>query len=658
MDMKQQMKQTILSPIPSIGELLKSFVYAFTHVNKNLDGNLKSELNRITFSNDKAPEEVIEILQEWMAPLSNADPKFYDLLLRYFYTVLNIYPELKDVNFSGLTRKQAMVAVWVHVAFPIVAEAMRKITNLSDSPDPTTWGEGDTCPSVKVLEWWIARKSMTASSFAKEIEPDNFDHYKVVENSLYGWLQGRPISIKSIMKFYDGRNDVLARWLLLARTWQTFWMCVPTEYKDRLSRVWKARLRQTLSNIDLGALLKELSQIIAKDDRHQSFLAMVGNYSEFTDLVSLLTHKSIGDMDRADELIKKMYDENPLPEITHQLDAEKARFYVLKAEHTKALKSYDKAFEAARYRHGKMAKAILSELLIVESFLGKSKYTKKWSGWARSMGLTARIDNAPNAYFYRFPLDKHYPEANLEKLKNKGAKIFTGIVCLEEEKNRSPDLRNPDRKIAGSGSVPHTQLMNYASFDNPDAIQKLLDNGANANLIADDGGTAILCAIQAQTTQCINLLLPISSPKTLNSRTRRRKLTPLYVAIEQGDADLVQRLLMAGADPNLCAGELNLSPLKDAIRRCSAFNPSMGNLMSDDAIKSALKQMPPVMKASLPIFEEDQIVAMRNDMIVKLNEPLNQVIFEEVFKFYANGQNVVLKDRRKIISLLLQFGAK
>ncbi|PCI39974.1 MAG: hypothetical protein COB46_07730 [Rhodospirillaceae bacterium] len=67
------MTKSNLPPIPSIGELIKSFVYTFCHVNKGQTGKLKIDLNRISAGHDKHPKEVEKLLQNWMSPLEKAD---------------------------------------------------------------------------------------------------------------------------------------------------------------------------------------------------------------------------------------------------------------------------------------------------------------------------------------------------------------------------------------------------------------------------------------------------------------------------------------------------------------------------------------------------------------------------------------------------------
>lgn len=655
----ENMTKSNLPPIPSIGESIKNFVYTFSHVNKGQTGKLKIDLNRISSGHDKHPKEVEKLLQNWMSPLEKADPDFYKLLLLYFYTGLNSYADLHGISFGGLKRKEAMEPVLAHIALPIAAVAIKEFSELSNSPDPSKWLDEEVCPTAQVIDWYLSHISMTAYAFAGQLFPSENDVSERTNlgNALCVWREGGAITIKSILSFYDGQNDLLARWLLLARAWQNFWKEVPEPSKARLGDIWKARLLRTIPAFDINAISQEVGEIILKDARHKAFFNMVASHPEYQNLISLRSSKSAGDETRAKQLLKKLYHVNPLPEMEYQLDADKARFQVQMAQHNQALKTYDKAFEAARYRDGKLAKCILSELITVEAFLNKTKFTKKWSGWADMMDLTPNINNATTTYFKMFPLDHHYPEANLKKLKQKHDNMFTGIAVIDEGKNRPPDLRNPDRKVAGSGSVPHTQLMNYATFDNSIAIQKLLNNGADANIIADDGGTALLCAIQAKTTECINILLPLSSGKALNSTTRKMKISPLSVTIEQGDLGLIQRLLKAGADPNLSAGASSLSPLYDAVGRCSTNDVSVESLLSDEAISSALNQMPVSMRPSTSAFKQDQIVAMRQNMVEMLKDPRKKNIFQAVAHHISNDEGVDPNNRQNIVSVLIQAGA-
>lgn len=420
------MTESILPPIPSIGELIKIFVHTFSHVNKERTGKLKDEIKYISVRRDKHPNEVEIDLQKWMSPLKKVDPDFCELLLLYFYDSLNAYTHLQDVSFAGLKRQEAIVPVLLHVILPIAAAAVKEFSELRESPDPSEWVYEELCPTAQVIEWYLSHISMSAYAFAggKFPSENSASKRKIMAESLRTWKNGDPISVRSILTFYDGQNDLLARWLLLARAWQRLLSHVPETSKDLINREWKAQLRTQFSGHDYEALSEKLNQIISKDERHEDALTMLTNRPEFQNLVSNNSIKLPGDAKLAKDLLDKFYAKNPLPEITYFLDARKACFHVLMAQHDQALKIYDEALRAACNRDGNTAKYIYGELVTVEAFCKRTKYTNDWSGWAETMDLTLNIENPIIAYFDLFPLAHHYPDADLKALKQVHDKKF------------------------------------------------------------------------------------------------------------------------------------------------------------------------------------------------------------------------------------------
>jgi len=655
------MSKALQSPIPTIGELLKYFAYAFSHVNADHTKQLKVTLGRMAKGRDMEPDKVNQFITGNLSQLFAKDPKFSHHIREALDEGLEVYCDLiRTTDFSGLTREQTAPALFVHIFAPIAVDIFQEIAKHNIAPNLKNWTDATISPTAAVVQWWLDHNHLTAPAFANQIVPlweglNQKREAKSLEEALYGWLnQTQLISVQMAMNFYDGKNNAFARWLLLARAWETYWQNLPVNQVERFRKVWRARLSARPSELDLQSLQVELGRIISQDKRHEAFLYMLEEAKEIKVLCGLQTRKKPGDAARTISLLERLENQNPLPELPWQFATQQARHHVLMGEHSEALRFYSDAFETARYRNGNLAKQLLSELLIIEAFLGKTKQTNKWRGWAKFLGLTPNVENALHAYFSRFPLNNHYPEANFEKLQRKHEQRPTGIICTEEWDDKPPDYRYPNRNVAGFGPIPKPQLLIYATLNKPSVIKKLLEKGAETNQIADDGGSALLCAIQAKAHECIDLLLPLTSPMTINTATRKRNFTPLGVAIDHGDPCLVERLLSSGADPNLRYGELNLSPLYNAVQGCSTLSPISENSLNNEAMEIALNQMPASMRPNISSFREDQIEAMRNQIAASLQNPRHRAIFKEMADHYFSGEGVSLSDRRQIVSLLLR----
>jgi len=110
-------------------------------------------------------------------------------------------------------------------------------------------------------------------------------------------------------------------------------------------------------------------------------------------------------------------------------------------------------------------------------------------------------------------------------------------------------------------------------------VKTLLELGASVDKLDESGGSALLCAIQeaSQTgdRRVLDLLLQFPHPgSVVNSITAKKRLTPLFCAIDLGEPDVVEQLLAMGAAVDLRGGVADQTPLHYATERLGAVrNP-------------------------------------------------------------------------------------
>lgn len=104
-------------------------------------------------------------------------------------------------------------------------------------------------------------------------------------------------------------------------------------------------------------------------------------------------------------------------------------------------------------------------------------------------------------------------------------------------------LNEPD----GEGYSP---LIVAASIGLVDIAEVLLENNAKIDYIAPDHASALFCAVQEKHWELVSLLHDHKA--NMNSQ-RDKGPTPLYIAAQEGYADMVGRLVEIGADPDLRA---------------------------------------------------------------------------------------------------------
>ena len=109
-------------------------------------------------------------------------------------------------------------------------------------------------------------------------------------------------------------------------------------------------------------------------------------------------------------------------------------------------------------------------------------------------------------------------------------------------------LNHPKLDPNARGLNGITALSSYTWRDRKDAVQKLLDLGADANAQDNDGDSALHGAAQSGNVEILNMLLAKGANPNLKNKEGG---TPLMWAAVFGNEEATRRLLESGADPSL-----------------------------------------------------------------------------------------------------------
>ncbi|XP_074579682.1 uncharacterized protein LOC141836158 [Curcuma longa] len=133
-----------------------------------------------------------------------------------------------------------------------------------------------------------------------------------------------------------------------------------------------------------------------------------------------------------------------------------------------------------------------------------------------------------------------------------------------------------------SQSDAGTPLIWAAGHAQPDAVKFLLEHHAKANAETDDNITPLLSAVAAESLPCLELLLEAGADPNVSAGGA----TPLHIAADNGNRQIINCLIKSGGNPNLC-DEDGLKPIEIAALR--------GNR---DAIEVLLPLTSPIPKIS------------------------------------------------------------
>lgn len=113
-----------------------------------------------------------------------------------------------------------------------------------------------------------------------------------------------------------------------------------------------------------------------------------------------------------------------------------------------------------------------------------------------------------------------------------------------------------------SESESGTPLVWAAGHAQKDAVKVLLEHNANPNLETEDGITPLLSAVAAGSLACLEQLIEAGAKVNISAGGA----TPLHIAADMGNTDIINCLAKAGADPN-AADEDGQKPILVAAAR-------------------------------------------------------------------------------------------
>lgn len=118
---------------------------------------------------------------------------------------------------------------------------------------------------------------------------------------------------------------------------------------------------------------------------------------------------------------------------------------------------------------------------------------------------------------------------------------------------------------AWDGQHRVTPLHSAIRYNNKEAIQLLLEAGANPNAVSNLGESALSWAVEQNDYEMVKLFLRFGADKTINEFTPPCGYTPLTMAARQMNVKMIELLLSAGADPNAldedcCTALMRLPP--------------------------------------------------------------------------------------------------
>ncbi|CAC9951284.1 hypothetical protein [uncultured Gammaproteobacteria bacterium] len=348
---------------------------------------------------------------------------------------------------------------------------------------------------------------------------------------------------------------------------------------DIVQLLWVARMLDYLRNITMQYVIHS-----PKPKHQKTYKRSIDLMRKITALIesnhrdSQIKLKSKKIINLLKETNRGLSNSEGLMYVAHKLDA---IWYVLNGDLVNADKYFRKAFEGGLYRSNEI-KSIIKLALMIAVYQDKidKVYIKNLRNAQISFGFSVlnhhkdkvakalkaddviqnwQIEQLKLEFDSMFPNSRLFNNVAYPKKVNK-----TGSVIFIMDKIK-PDYKKPNRKIKvgdGGRNKKIPQLVWFVQMNKIEIVKKLLNNGADINLLSESNESAISMALE--NANIFNARLPnlelfnlISNYKhkkdTLNTRTDKKKLLPIMSAVETGNPDIVRKILEMGANPNILA---------------------------------------------------------------------------------------------------------
>lgn len=302
-------------------------------------------------------------------------------------------------------------------------------------------------------------------------------------------------------------------------------------------------------------------------------------------LYNVLIDNSNSDKDKIQERLEESYNYlqecNLLHKMNYHWDRFYARFYLFSGELDKAIEHYKKSFENALFRGGESLKYIIQDSLIATSYREKA-YGKADRKFLAHLKHTMIL----------FDIEPPSVEEKPEKINHKGLikdwevdtwarqfhlyfgkeRWFDGVNYQEisprmlsldpnELERYKPNYKKVNQVLKikdfyGYKFKEIPQLVWFSLRGNNDAVKRLLESGADVNLLSSFEESALSIALHTmvydehipENPELINMLINVPHKEdVINRKWSKKGHFPLYLAVATGKLEYVKKILEMGA---------------------------------------------------------------------------------------------------------------
>jgi len=641
------------APYPSIGECLRFIVGAID--GKSIDSAVGKKLDRLVKDGDFDWSVTAEIVEKLIVqPLREIDSEIIDFASGPAVRFKNGYIDLVlNTSLDGVDRANSFPVLIEHLFLPNLCWMLVAAKRQFGGPELIPI----LCAKYPLSELaaWLEDRLEGKGFVPKDDELRGYVKAIKLGRDLPSLMRVKLLKA-CLLRLVGSQSFVFVfiKWLLILRAVE-FCARRAEGVGFDLYRMMRGELLAGLKPRDIGLILSDLNYRCSNslaDLRKSAFIL----HHELNPSSVKSSDEQIALRIKLDEFRCLASQVDKEGRTLYWLEWCEARWCLLSGEYSEALVAYEKALQMAVYRAGENQEKILREGIVLAAYCGDKVLVKRFKQQGIAFGFFAgplsewEMKTWADMFGQLFPRMGHFPNGQKEASE---ARYPFLMINLKDVKDEKPDLRYPDRvikKIFPDGQERrYPQLVWFATFS-VDVIRKLIDAGADVDKLDSQGGSALLNAIQCASDggqrEVLDFLLNVPhAKKTVNSKTKRKELTPLRCAVDLGDASVVSRLIEMGAEVDLrsTAGQ---TPLYVALEH-------IGLLVRPQKNKSVFRDA--VVRNDMPTRELRRILAPGIDVFGQLREEPGVDVLDSVCEAAIGKWDY--DELLRMLILLLEAGA-
>lgn len=561
----------------------------------------------------------------------------------------------RNADTTGMIAEHARQVLHRMLIIPELSGVIRRIDLQIKILDVQSWFE---CPFAT----WLRAVSECSGLAEEKLRERMANHLDVDERTLERWCRGDPIkkglwpyrATTQTMLFDSGLNAKKIEYL-------TGWLAITVAVQS-LSVELRAEIRKDFTLQDLRNLKNEQQLIshLKGEAADRSSLFVCDQVAQvIPELNRLFINARANEQpirNRLDWLHSLCERNTPAIHAAHEYLWLwfSAKLAANLAEKETALNLYARACSKAWWRAGSNQHAILHEALCYAVGVGDKVQANHYWDKCFLLGL----NNPPK---------KELDEQNLRRISFEFERIFSPqkakqripparrIVDMSKPFSLSAkELANPNRITAqADGRVRYTPFMNAVLLGTLRGVKQATDAGADPNIVIPESGeNALIMALRRacdrKDPDILQYILTLNiSVKTVNQPASSKRETPLHIAINMGDANVVARLIALGADiEQPCFTSPSALVYAMAVLHDSKYkdDPSQRNAYFEGRVPADS------FDAKGGAIFDCELATQRKARMSLFEQPKNKSIFDADISHY----NCAVESRRQVVMTLLE----